>query len=110
MKLKAKGYRVLIRPDPIDKVSDWGFVLHTSERETRREENAQNVGVVLSIGHIAFKAYDPDRTKDSWYKWCEVGERVIFNMYSVKLVPDPENEDEKLAFVNDDDILGSFEE
>jgi len=106
----VKGYRVLIRPDDIQEVTDWGFELNSTEDASRREQNAQNVGTVLDIGHIAFKAYDPDRTQDKWYKWCEIGEKVIYNMYSMKLVPDPENKDKKLAIVSDDDILGSFEE
>lgn len=90
------GYRILIKPDELEKVSGGGIVLvHQDERLARA---ATVTGVIVAIGKTAW-----DRHQGG-LSWCDVGDHVIYAKYAGKIVIDPETEEEFLI-VNDEDIL-----
>jgi co-chaperonin GroES (HSP10) len=111
--LRAQGFRILIKPDPVKdqvKVSEElkksGFVIGRTADEERRAEVATQIGTVVDVGPTAFHAYD--KNSPDWRPWCKVGDRVIFARYSGKLVEDPVTE-EKFMMVNDEDIQCTVE-
>ncbi len=123
MKLRAVGYRVLIRPDPLEKMtndgivhvgedgkvevkSEFGIIIPVDPDTMRREEHAQMTGVVIDIGPIAFKAYDDAK---EWHRWVNVGDRVVFNRYGGTFFKDPENKGKEIVAINDDEIMLKFE-
>lgn len=99
-RLEARGYRVIIRPDPIEETSKGGIIIAQDERLA---EAARVTGVVVSIGETAWKHH-----KVSW-PWAKVGERVCYARYAGKPIIDPETEEE-LIVINDDDIVAAIVE
>lgn len=96
MSLQILGYRVLIRPDKVEKQSDGGIVLVRDERRALAEIHT---GVVVQIGELAWA----DLTK-SEKQWAKVGDRVLFSKYGSKTIFDPDTE-ERFEVVNDDDVM-----
>ena len=105
--LAITGFRVLIRPDPIEEVSKSGIVLIASKMQERKEMAAQMTGVILAIGRTAWKAFDkgPD-----WQPWAKVGDHVVYTRYGARYVPDPEDTEQTLAIINDEDVLAVINE
>ena len=110
MKINIAGYRLLVRPDPVEEVSHGGIIIIASDRERRLEEIAQFTGRVISIGPIAWKAYDPDRNDKDWVKWCKVGDHIIYSKYNASFIKDPDDPKKELAMINDDAVMGVYGE
>lgn len=88
------GYRVLIKPDPLEDKSAGGIlIVHSDERLARA---ATQTGVLVAIGKTAWA--------DSQVPWCEVGDHVVYAKYAGKVIVDPDTDEEYLV-VNDEDIL-----
>ena len=87
------GYRVLVRPDPVQEETDWGFELRIDER---LERAAQVYGELVAVGAFAW-AEDEE-------PWAKVGDRVAYIKHAGKFLQDPETEEE-LVILNDADIL-----
>lgn len=98
MKMKPKGYRVLIRPDPVEEISEGGIVLAVNER---KERAAGTTGRVVGIGPTAWKSYDPG---PDWEPWAELGDHIVYSRYGGIWVKDPESK-EDLILINDQDVL-----
>lgn len=97
-RLEARGYRVIIRPDPVEEVTKGGIVIAQNERLA---EAARVTGVVVSIGNTAWKHHKVDEP------WAKEGERVCYSRYAGKTIVDPETEEE-LIVINDDDIVAAI--
>lgn len=93
--INVVGYRVLVKPKEIEKVSEGGIVIIASDNEEKLEEAGNQFGTVVSMGESCYGEEDP---------WCKVGDYVCFAKYAGKFVFDPET-DEKFFIMNDTDIL-----
>ena len=93
--LEPLGHRVIIFPDPVEKVSAGGIVLALDER---REKSETSTGTVIDFGPSAW--LDPAL---GGKPWCEKGDRVVFAKYSGKFVTDPDD-DKEYVVINDDAI------
>lgn len=69
--IKPVGYRVLVRPDPIDSMTKGGIYIPPTELE--KHSNAQTLGTLVAHG---------DNAWDQWSaKWAAPGDRVMFAKY-----------------------------
>ena len=92
-KIKPCGYRVIIKPDPIEEVTKGGIVLALDER---RERAGQMFGTIVRIGPEAWKDYEEG--------WAKEGDRVMYSMYSGKTIKDTDT-DENYLIINDEDVI-----
>jgi co-chaperonin GroES (HSP10) len=92
------GYRILVKPDDIEKVTKGGIVLVTDEK---LERAAQHVGTIVAIGKQAWKAFSK---KYDGAPWASVGDRIIYSKYAGKYVKDPETQ-EQFVILNDEDVV-----
>ena len=103
--LKVLGYRVLIKPDPIEEVTKAGIIIQTDEKI---EKASQITGIVVSIGDKAFKDISDGEA------WVKVGDRVLYAKYAGKRIKDPETIDasgkgEEYVVIADEDLLCRLE-
>lgn len=98
-KLAPAGHRVLIKPDPLEKVTAGGIVL--PETDKNRKESAQVRGTVVAVGPQAWKDFS-DGTP-----WAKEGDRVFFAKYGGYEV---EIEGEMHRLMNDEDITAIIQE
>lgn len=87
MKLKALGYRIIVKPDNLRTKTDWGLELVMDEK---LEKAAIYTGTVMDIGPLAWKDYNKNYTDKPW---CEVGDKVLFSKYGGTWIYDPETWD-----------------
>lgn len=117
---KAVGFRVLVRPDSIEektrmansdieiekKDGNWvtktGLLIDPAVNELA-EKGARISGVIVDIGEIAWKAFNPQ----SLYAGLQVGDRVFFAKYAGKLLVDPVT-NEEFVVLNDEDIVAKY--
>lgn len=107
--MKVCGHRVLVKADPIVEETEWGFQVHGSSIEKRREQNAATKGTVVAIGPNAWKAFERKiiRQSDGSDKvvegppWAEVGDKVIYSKYGGSYVY---IQGEEHTLLNDEDI------
>jgi len=92
MKIKPCGYRLIVKPDVVDKMSDGGIALVMDERQ---EQAAQVYGDVTAIGPECWKGDDP---------WAKVGDRVCYVRHAGKYILDTDT-NEEFVVLNDEDIL-----
>ena len=95
---KSLGHRVLIKPQ-VEKVTDWGFALQTSDRRAAIDSDK---GVVFAIGPQAFADFGDGQ------KWVEVGQTVYYSKYGAKVIKDEGTEDFYIL-CNDEDVLLAVE-
>jgi len=93
--MEPLGHRVIILPDSVEKMTDWGFDLNPDEKAERSQTSS---GTVIDFGPSAW--LDPAL---GGKPWVEKGDRVIFAKYSGKFITNPEDEKEYVV-VNDDAI------
>lgn len=86
------SHRILIKPDPVKEKSKGGIIIATNER---LEMNAQQKGVILSIGEDAWSAFNTKRP----FAGLQVGDRVAYAKYSGKWL------DDGVLAINDEDIV-----
>ena len=65
------GYRVLVKPDPIDKTTKGGILIPDMAREDHGR--AQTLGTLVAIGPFAWDKYPA--------AWAKPGSRVLFARY-----------------------------
>lgn len=97
--MKALGYRILIKPDDVEKVSKGGIIVVTNEQ---REAAKVDTGTIVDIGPSAWDEIDKKG-------WAKVGDRILFSRYSCKYIQDPVT-GERIGVLNDDDALCLIEE
>ena len=95
--INPAGWRVLIRPMEITKVSKGGIILQTEET-SEREQMANTTGIVIAMGDECFQ--DTSR-------WCEVGDKVIFAKYAGLLYTGKDGVSYRL--INDEDITAKLD-
>lgn len=96
--LEPKGYRVLVKKDPIETVSSGGIVLVSNEA---LEKANMNIGRVVAVGDVAYKAFSPDYKGEPWVKR---GDHVIWAKYADRLITDPYT-GEEFSILNDEDVI-----
>lgn len=102
MKIEVKGPRVLVKPYKLEevdetykKIREAGLVVPDSD-EKKREQAALDKGVVVQIGHLAFKDWG-DGTQ-----WCQVGDSVVWARYAGKMI---QVDGVDHYILNDEDII-----
>lgn len=100
------GHRVLLKPhfddDVIGDGALKGFQMDVGDT-FKREKAATVVGEVVSIGNMAWKAFDGDNP--NWKPWAKVGDIVYFAKYGGKFI---KVEEEDYIIVNDEDVQAIF--
>jgi len=96
MKIKPCGYRLLVKPDIVNDMSDGGIALVMDER---LERAAQVYGTIITIGPECWK----DKKGDG-KPWASEGDKVCYVRHSGKSIIDTET-DEEFVVINDEDIL-----
>jgi len=97
---QVAGHRVLLQPEFIEETTEWGFKLDIGDTY-KREKAATVVGKVISIGPMAWRAFDGQ--DPNWQPWCKVGDTVFFAKFAGKFITLNE---ETYVIVNDEDIQG----
>lgn len=101
LKIKAIGFRVHVKPDPVEEVSKGGIVL---AKNKKREQAEMSKGTVVEIGPLAWKNTLYGFGTEGWEPWCKVGDRVFYSKYAGKLLIDQEDENNAIMVLNDDDV------
>lgn len=100
--VEVVGHRVLLKPhfdeEVIEEGALKGFKLDIGDT-FKREKAATVVGEVISIGSMAWKAFDGDNP--DWKPWAKVGDIVYFAKYGGKFITIDE---EDYIIVNDEDV------
>ena len=96
--MKPTEYRVLVKPDPVERKTEGGIVLPESVAEQR--EMAQQKGSLVAVGGNAFEDWNGDIPK--------VGDRILFGKY--KGFEAEGADGEKYRLCNDKDITAILEE
>ena len=94
--LFVRGYRVLVKPDNIETVTDSGIVLVVDEKV---EAAAQQTGTLVGVGHTAWQSSTLPQLP-----WANIGDRVLFSKYAGRVIIDPVTGDDFLV-MNDEDII-----
>lgn len=94
----AVGYRVVILPDPVEETTQGGIVL--PEQVTKLGKAATTKGVLLDKGPMV----------EHGVKEIPVGTRVVYAKYAGKLVDNPDDVNNPLAIMNDEDVIGELKE
>lgn len=102
--IRVCGHRVLVRPDPIEDKTDWGFEVYTNDRTKKLEQNAQIWGTVVQVGPTAYKDAGLGGNP-----WCLVGDRVAYAKYGGKMLLDEESGIEYIV-LNDEDVVAVEEQ
>ena len=102
--MRICSFRVLIKPDPIQKehVSKDGQIrieIARTQRDERRERAAQTTGTILQVGPTAWKAYDDGEP------WAKEGDRVLYTRYGGRYIENPDDPDNDLIIVDDENVL-----
>lgn len=102
LNVKAIGYRVIIKPDPVEEVSSGGIVLAINKNRERAEVQR---GTVYDIGPYAWMNTLYGYGTPDWKPWCKVGDRVWYSKYGGKILVDQEGDKEvTYVILNDEDI------
>lgn len=99
------GFRVLIKPDRVEEVSEGGIVIHASEREKQREQAGIYTGTVIEVGESAWYDYTHKYGERKFAPWANVGDQVLYTKYGGRHVEVPGDDDEDYVIVNDGDVL-----
>lgn len=99
-RVEVVGHRVLLKPAFDSEETEWGFQLDVGET-FKREKAATVIGEVVSIGPMAWKAFDGD--SPDWKPWAKVGDVVYFAKYAGKFI---KIDDQDYIIINDEDIQG----
>lgn len=114
-KLKAVGYRLIVKPLPsttglkageaeaAPELAKMGFQIQ-SEDQTKRETKGSDVGIVVSAGDFCYQG----SLKDGG-AWCAEGDIVVFPRYGGKELELPPGSGEFYRGINDEDIFGKYE-
>jgi chaperonin GroES len=96
--IKPEGYKVLVKPDPVEEKSDGGIILPDQVKDM--EQRGVIRGIIIDIGPTANVKYIED---GSTYRKAKVGDHVIYARYGGFII---EEDDEEYRVLNDEDIIG----
>lgn len=91
--IHTKGYRVLVKPDPIEEMSEGGIFLNADKK---LERAGQMRGTLVDVGKHAWEEYETP--------WAQVGDWVLYARYAGKQIEDPITK-EDYHVMNDEDII-----
>lgn len=100
MTLEVVGYRVLVKPDPLEKKTESGIILEYASMEDRLQM-AVTTGTVVALGA---QAYSQQEVSPDGKSWCSVGDRILFGKYAGKMIENPDD-GERYFVMNDVDVL-----
>ena len=102
MKMKAPGYRILVKLHIVEEVTKGGIIL--TEDYKNKLQAAVCIAEVIDLGPSCW--WDVDNGKP----WCKIGDRITINKYSyVDAFPDSKDEEDKLyKMINDKDVIGVY--
>jgi len=101
LKVKAIGFRVHVKPDPVEEVTQGGIIL---AKNKVREQAEISKGTVVDIGSLAWKNALYGHGTEGWEPWCKVGDRVFYSKYAGKMLIDSEDDNNVILVLNDEDI------
>lgn len=101
MAIEAPGFRLVIKPDPVEEVTQGGIVLAIDKK---LEKGATDRGTIVNIGPIAWHAFKPYEGP-----WAEVGDRIAYVKYAGKWVTDPVDKVDYLI-IDDQDVIAIYRE
>lgn len=93
---EAVAFRIVIRPDAVEKKTKSGLYLAVDEA---KEKGACVTGTIVDIGPDVFKAHKTVLP----FAGLKVGDKVYFAKYAGKWVVDLDTEEEFLV-INDEDV------
>ncbi len=93
--IKPVGYRVLVKADPVQEMSEGGIIIAGYDKKLERA--GQMTGTLVAIGHLAWTQFQNETP------WAKVGDRVMYARYSGKIVEDHVTK-EDYVILNDEDI------
>ena len=96
--INPAGWRVLVKPQEIKKVSKGGILL-TTETTAEREQMGNTTGIVVAMGDQCYK--------DVSEPWCKVGDKIIFAKYAGLLYLGKDGQNYRL--INDSDVTGTLD-
>lgn len=100
--LKIKGYRILVKADPIETTTAGGIVLVQNEK---LEAAGQQFGTVIGIGDTCWT----DAKGEDLGQWCAKGDKILFSRHAGRFVYDPDDNEEYMI-MNDTDVIAVIEE
>jgi len=86
--IKMTGYRVLIKPDPLETKTESGIITVTKDKEKLEKTGIQR-GVVIDIGPSAWKAFrevDEKSKEHNGKKWPGVGDYIGFALHAGRYI------------------------
>lgn len=107
----AVGYRLLVKPLEVDTgmkkgeaaiaptLAEKGFAVTTND-QAKRETKGSDVGILISVGPIAFKA-----SIFHGEVLAEVGDVVVFHRYAGKEIEIPPGSGNTFRAINDEDLF-----
>lgn len=98
VELKPVGYRVLIKPDSLEEITETGIVLVHKDELAAKAATVR--GTIVAIGPEAWTGMEP---------WVAVGDRVQYAKYAGKMVDDPDDPNNPYLVINDEDVLLKIE-
>lgn len=111
MKIEPAGYRVIVRPDPLEALEEKEMQRYQSlqasgfeiadPKDKKRKEQAIHIGTLMAIGKTAWLAHDNGEP------WAKVGDRVYFAKYGGFLI---EEDGVQYRLLNDEDITAIVRE
>lgn len=101
---RAVGHLLLIRPDPVEEVTESGIVL---TMDKKLERGATTSGTVLDLGPEAFLAFQNAAgiPLEARKPWVQVGDHIYYAKYAGKWVDDKATKEE-LLYIRDEDVIG----
>jgi len=110
--IKVKGYRILVKPDEIEKVTESGIII--SQNEVIEESGIQQ-GYLIAVGEQAWKAFrqlDENGKEVEGKSWAKPGDYVLWARHAGRKVFDPHEPDESNYYMvmNDEDIIAIITE
>ena len=97
MALEAIAFRIIVKPDEVEKQTKSGIVLAVDESQ---EKGAVTRGTIVSIGEDAWAAYKTT----SKFAGLKVGDEVFYARYAGKRIKETDDGEEFLV-LNDEDIV-----
>lgn len=89
------GYRVLVKPDPIEEKTEGGIILTDGTKEEQNQ--ATFTGEVVDTGFDCYPAHETEQP------WCHVGDRVMFAQHQGEALVGKDNETYRI--INDKQVI-----
>lgn len=104
MNVKPTGHFVLVKGREVEEYSKGGVLL-IPESQKKREEDGNDIGVVVAFGPTAYKGFAGCECPEDW--GVTVGDTVEYRRYDGKRLSSKE---ENYRLINDSDIIAVIEE